>query len=141
MGKQLGLQLQSLEVRKLDDFESAFALATSGHAEALLSIDGPIILSNRDRTVELAAKSRLPAFYRFRDFVDAGGLMCYGPNLPDLYRRAATYVDKILKGTKPADIPVEQPTKFDFVINLKTMKALGLAIPKSILAQATEVVE
>jgi putative ABC transport system substrate-binding protein len=97
--------------------------------------------SKRRRLVDLAAKNRLPALFSFREYVDAGGLMSYGPNLADLFRRAATYVDKILKGAKPGDLPVEQPTKFELVINLKTAKALGLTIPQSVLGRADEVIQ
>jgi putative ABC transport system substrate-binding protein len=97
--------------------------------------------SKRRRLVDLAAKNRLPALFSFREYVDAGGLMSYGPNLADLFRRAATYVDKILKGAKPGDLPVEQPTKFELVINLKTAKALGLTIPQSVLGRADQVIQ
>ena len=139
--RTLGVQLQSLEVRGPDDFESAFAAAIRGRAGALITVEDPLTLVHRARVVDFAAKSRLPAIYGFREFVEAGGLMAYGTHLPDLSRRAATYVDKILKGTKPADLPVEQPTRFEMVINLKTAKALGLTIPQSILIRADQVIQ
>jgi len=100
-----------------------------------------MFLNERRRLVDLATKNRLPTVYSLREYVDAGGLMAYGPNLPDVFRRAATYVDKILKGAKPGDLPVEQPTKFELVINLKTAKALGLTIPQSVLQRADEVIQ
>ena len=114
---------------------------TRARAGALTVLASAMFFSERRRLVDLAAKNRLPAVYPSREFVDAGGLMSYGPNLADLYRRAATYVDKILKGAKPADLPVEQPTKFELVINLKTAKALGLTIPQSVLGRADQVIE
>ena len=125
--RKLGVELQPLEVRGPDDFEAAFAAAQD---EATLRPSSPSmtpsLIAYRTRIVALAASSRLPAMYGFREFPDDGGLMSYGPNFAALFRRAATFVDKILKGAKPADLPVEQPTKFEFVINLKTAKALGL---------------
>ncbi len=136
----LGLQLRPLEVRVPDDFERAFETAIRGRASALIALDDPFIFGERTRIVGLAAKSRLPVMYGFREFVDAGGFMSYGANLSDLFRRAATYVDKILKGAKPADLPVEQPTKFELVINLKTAKALGLTISQSLLQRADQVI-
>ena len=136
----LGVQLQPLEVRGPDDFETAFQAATRVRAGALVVLDDALVFTHRTWIVKLAAKSRLPAIYGFREFVDAGGLMSYAPNLADMYRRAATYVDKILKGAKPADLPVEQPTRFELVINLKTAKALGLTIPQSVLIRADEVI-
>ena len=137
----LRIALQSLEVRGPNDFDNAFLAIKRDHANALSVLQNGTNSTNQKRIFDFAAKSKLPAIYPDGSWVDAGGLMSYGSSTADTFRRAAYYVDKILKGTKPADIPVEQPTKFDFVINLKTMKALGLAIPKSILAQATEVIE
>ena len=137
----LGIQLQSLVVRGPDDFEGALAAATTGRAGALTVVEDPLTITKRKQIVDFAARSRLPAIYGVKEFVDAGGLMSYGVHLGDLWRRAATYVDKILKGAKPADLPVQQPTKFEFVINLKTAKALGLTIPQSVLQRADEVVQ
>jgi len=139
--RTLGVQLQSLEVRGPDDFESAFAAATRGRARALITVEQPLAFIHRARIVDFAAKSRLPAIYPFKEFVDTGGLMSYGAHAADLWRRAATYVDKILKGAKPADLPVEQPTRFELVINMKTAKALGLTIPQSILIRADQVIQ
>jgi putative ABC transport system substrate-binding protein len=137
----LGIQLQILEVRQPSDFDVAFSAITRERAHALLPLGDPLIVSNRTRLVDFAAKNRLPAMYHRTEFVDAGGLMVYGPNYDDLFRRAATFVDKILKGAKPGDLPVEQPTKFELAINLKTAKALGLAIPPSLLARADKIIE
>ena len=114
VGRALGLQFQSVEVRALDEFESAFKTATRTHSQALIVLRNPLIVNNRKRIADLASKSKLPAMYDDREFVDAGGLMSYGADLTDLHRRAAVYVDKILKGAKPADLPVEQPMKFEF---------------------------
>jgi putative ABC transport system substrate-binding protein len=114
---------------------------TRARVGALTVLTSPTFVNERRRLVDLAAKNRLPAVYPLREFVDAGGLMSYGPNGADLLRRAATYVDKILKGTKPADLPVEQPTKFELVINLKTARALGLTIPPSLLGRADEIIQ
>ena len=135
----LGLQLQMLAVRDASDFERVFNEAQ--RASALIQLDDVLFTSHRRQVVGLATKHRLAAMYGFKEFVDAGGLMAYGPDYPDLYRRAATYVDKILRGTKPGELPIEQPTKFEFVINLKTAKALGLTIPPSLLARADQVIE
>jgi len=137
----LALTLQSVEVRRPQEFESAFSAITRWHAEALVTISDAVMVDARREVVRLAAKSRLPAMYARREFVDAGGLMSYGPNFFDIVRRAADYMDKILKGAKPGDLPVEQPTKFELVINLKTAKALGLTIPQSLLLRADQVIE
>jgi putative ABC transport system substrate-binding protein len=139
--RALGVRLQLVEARGPDDFDRAFSDMTRARAGALTVLGSTMFFSERRRLVDLAAKNRLPAVYPWRNFVDVGGLMAYGPNLADLYRRAATYVDKILKGAKPGDLPVEQPTKFEFVINLKTAKALGLTIPQSVLGRADEVIQ
>jgi putative ABC transport system substrate-binding protein len=136
----LGVRLQSVEVRSPADFDRAFSDMTRARAGALIVLPSPIF-SERRHLVDLAAKNRLPAVYTWREYVDAGGLMSYGPDLADMLRRAATYVDKILKGAKPADLPIEQPTKFELVINLKTAKALGLTIPQSLLQRADQVIE
>jgi putative ABC transport system substrate-binding protein len=136
----LGLQLQILQVRGPDEFEGAFAAATTEHADGLIQLSDAMLFQNRARLVDLAAKHRLPAIYEVKGFAEVGGLMSYGPNIPDQYRRAATYVDKILKGAKPADLPVEQPMKFELVINLKTAQALGLTIPPMLLFQADEII-
>ena len=137
----LGVTLQLYEVRDPNEFDGALAAMTKARAGALLVMTDPLTFSQRGQLTALAAKHRLPAMYALREFVDAGGLMAYGPSFPDSYRRAATYVDKILKGAKPADLPVEQPTKFELVINLKTAKTLGLTIPPSLLLRADHVVE
>ena len=139
--RTLRVQTQSLEVRGPDDFERVLPTAISGGAGALVVVEDPLTVSYRMRIVSFASQRRLPAMYGFREFAEAGGLMAFGANLPDLYRRVAIYVDKILKGAQPADLPVEQPTKFDLVINLKTAKALGLTIPPSLLARADQVIE
>ena len=139
--RALGVRLQFVEARGLADFEGALLDMTRARAGALTVLPSPTFLYERRRLVDLAAKNRLPTVFPLRDYVDAGGLMSYGPNLADLYRRAATYVDKILKGAKPGDLPVEQPTEFELVINLKTAKALGLTIPPSLLGRADQVIE
>ncbi|RPH54073.1 MAG: ABC transporter substrate-binding protein [Acidobacteria bacterium] len=139
--RSLRVQVQILEARGPDEFQGAFAAMTRERAGALLVFPDGMFLLHRTRIADLAAKSRLPAMYGVREFVDAGGLVSYAPSLRDNLRRAATYVDKILKGAKPADLPIEQPTKFELVINLKTAKALGLTIPQSLLARADQVIE
>jgi putative ABC transport system substrate-binding protein len=137
--RALGVQLQFVEARGPADIDRAFSDMTRARAGALTLLPSNLFLREHRRLVDLAAKNRLPAVYTLREFVDAGGLMAYGPNLADLSRRAATYVDKILKGAKPADLPIEQPPKFELVINLKTAKTLGLTIPQSVLLRADEV--
>ncbi len=137
--RTLGLQLEPVLVQHPNDFEAAFK-AVRG-ADGLLQPDMPFFNTHRARVVELAARSRMPAIYGFRSMVEAGGLMSYGPDVPDLHRRAAMYADKILKGAKPGDLPVDQPTKFEFVINSRTAKALGLTIPRSLLVRADQVIE
>jgi putative ABC transport system substrate-binding protein len=139
--RSLKLQLQSLEVRGPNDFESAFRAAGKARVGALITIRTPLINDQRKRVADLAVKSRLPAIYDDRVYIDAGGLMSYGTNLEDLHRRAATYVDKILKGAKPADLPVEQPTKFELIINLKAAKQIGLTIPPNVLVRADKVIK
>jgi ABC-type uncharacterized transport system substrate-binding protein len=138
--RSLGLQLQLLEARGPEDFDGAFAAMARDRAGALFVVTDPVFIPHRVRLVGLAARYRLPSIFTQRADVDAGGLMSYGPNFPDMYRRAATYVDKILKGAKPADLPVEQPTTFELVINLRTAKALGLTIPPTLLARADDVI-
>ncbi len=137
----LGLHLQVLEVRDINDLEAALAAAKKGRAGALNVLPSGFFSAHRARIVEAVAKARLPAMYHHSDFVAAGGLMAYAPSFADLFRRAATYVDKILKGAKPADLPVEQPTKFELVINLKTARSLGLTIPQSVLVRADQVIQ
>ena len=137
----LGLQLQLVPAAGPDEFANAFSAMTSERADAFIVLPSPMLFGEYRRIVSLAASSRLPAMYQAREFVDAGGLMSYGANLPDLFRRTATYVDKILKGVKPTDLPVEQPTKFEFVINLKTARELGLTITRDFLLVADEVIE
>jgi len=136
----LGFKIQWLELRSPEDFDSAFAVATRERVDGLFTVAAAFLTANRKRIVDFAAKNKLPAIYHNEDFIEDGGLMSYAPNLLDLYRRAATYVDKILKGTKPADLPVEQPTKFDFVINLKTAKQIGVTIPPNVLVRADKVI-
>jgi len=137
----LGITLQSVAVRSPNDFESAFEAAAKGRADALIEIQDALFNSHRKMIVDLAAKNRLPAIYDRIEFVQAGGVMSYGTNISDLYRRAAIYVDKILKGAKPADLPVEQPVKFDLVINLKAAEQIRLTIPRSVLYQADKVIK
>jgi putative ABC transport system substrate-binding protein len=138
--RPFGLEFATLEIRRTDAIASAFE-ALKGRAEALYVPADPLVNANRVRISTLALGARLPTMFGFREYVEAGGLISYGPNIPHLFRRAADYVDKILRGAKPADLPVEQPTKFDLVINLTTAKALGLDVPPTLLARADEVIE
>ena len=137
--RTLGIQVEVISVRTPNEFGAAFR--TARKAQVLIQLDEVLFTSHRNSLVELAAANRLPVVYGFREHVEAGGLMSYGPSLREMYRRAAVYVDKILKGDKPADLPVEQPTKFELVINLKTAKALGLTIPQTLLLRADQVIE
>ena len=137
----LGIQLHRLDVREPDDYEGAFATAISERAEAMVVFQCYFNVFNLQRVVDLAAKYRLPAIYNMREWVDVGGLMAYGPSFLDMFRRAASYVDRILKGAMPGDLPVEQPMKFDLAINLKTAKALGLTMPPTLLILADEVIK
>ena len=137
----LGIEVQNLGVRTSADLDGAYEVASSGRVDGVVLIRNPLISSNRTRLVELAARSRLPTISGDYTFAGAGGLMSYGPNTVNQARRAAYYVDRILKGTSPADLPVEQPMRFEFVINAKTAQALGLTIPPHVLLQATEVIQ
>ncbi len=137
----VGLTVRSVEVRDARELDVAFEAIIREHPEALLLLVDPLTLSQRSRIVEFAAEQRIPAIYEISDFVDVGGLISYGPSISDQYRRAATYVDKILRGAKPADLPIEQPTKFELVINMRAAKALGIKFPDSILLRADKVVE
>jgi putative ABC transport system substrate-binding protein len=139
--RSLELQLQSVKVRGLNDFENAFRAAGKARAQALITIRTPLINNQRKQVADLAIKSRLPAIYDESAYVEAGGLMSYGTNLADLQRHAAVFVDKILKGRKPADLPVEQPMKFEFIVNLKAAKAINLIIPQSVLFRADQVIK
>jgi putative tryptophan/tyrosine transport system substrate-binding protein len=136
-----GLEAQVLAAQSPDDFTGALAMMTQDGVDALLVQVSPMFFAQRQRLAQLAAQHHFPTLYPWREFVEAGGLMSYGVNLASNLRRAAIYIDRILKGAKPADLPVEQPTKFELVINLKTAKALGLTIPRSLLLQADQVIE
>jgi putative tryptophan/tyrosine transport system substrate-binding protein len=141
--RSLGVQLNVRKVRDANELDSALSAIKKGRADALLVIASPMLndTPNRNRIITFAASNRLPGMYPYSEFVVAGGLLSYGPNLPDLFRRAATHVDKILKGAKPAELPVEAPTKFELVINLKTAKQIGLTIPQSVLYRADKVIK
>jgi len=139
--RSLRIEAYQLDVRRTEDFGRAFELAVSQRADALIVGIDDIVQANMPIVIELTARHRLPAIYSSREYVEAGGLMSFGVNYPDLYRRVAVYVDRIFKGTKPSDLPIEQPTKVEFVINHKTAKALGLGVPPTLLARADEVIE
>jgi putative ABC transport system substrate-binding protein len=139
--RSLSVEIIPAEVRGPDDFQPALQVVVDQRMGALLMIGGSVFVEDSQRIADLVVNTRLPSMFVTREFVEAGGLMSYGPNLPDMYRRAAAYVDKILKGAKPSDLPVEQPTKFELVINLKTAKAIGLTIPFTLLGRADEVIE
>jgi putative ABC transport system substrate-binding protein len=138
--RALGLEVVRLEIRRASDIASSFE-PPKDRADALYVVGDPVFNANRIRINTFALSARLPTVYSFRELVEAGGLMSYGPNIPDLFRRAASYVDKILRGAKPAEIPVEQPIKFDLIINITTAKALGITIPEPFLLRADEVIE
>jgi putative ABC transport system substrate-binding protein len=139
--RSLGVEAQVLDARTVADIERSFDAATRWRADALVVGSDTLVQTNQGLVVRLAAMHRLPAIYTFRDFVDAGGLVSYGVSLPDLYRRAAAYVDRILKGARPDELPVEPPTRFETIINLKTARALGLAVPNTLLSGADEVIQ
>ena len=140
--RSLGLQLQSVEVPRAENFDRAFSAITKERAQALIMAGpNPLGFANRAQIASFAQKNRLPSMYGQREYVDAGGLMSYGPSTADMHRRAATYVDKILKGRKPADLPVEQPMKFEFIINLKTAQQIGLTVPPNVLVRADTVIK
>jgi putative ABC transport system substrate-binding protein len=137
----LGLELTSAPIRNADEFEGTFAAVLQRRPNAALVTGDPLLRRHQNRIIDFVAKNRLPAMYQEKEWVAAGGLLSYGPSLPDLFRRGASYVHRILEGAKPADLPIEQPTRFELVINLKTAKALGLTIPSGVLASADEVIE
>jgi putative ABC transport system substrate-binding protein len=140
VAKAAGVKLQAIELRSSNEFESAFKTAAKERAEVILVLQNALTTTGRKPIADLAIRNRLPSFWADSGLMDAGGLMSYGPNVADLFRRAATYVDKILKGAKPTDLPVEQPTKFEFIVNLKTAKQIGLTIPPNVLARADKVI-
>jgi putative ABC transport system substrate-binding protein len=139
--RSLGIEPQLIDVRKLEDLERAFEKAVARRADALVVANDTVTSANRRQLAELAAKHRLPAMFASREFVEVGGLAAYAVSYPDLYRRAATFIDKIFKGAKPTDLPVEQPTKFELIVNLKTAKTIGIELPTAILLRADEVIE
>ena len=139
--QQLGVQLHSLEVSTINNFDKAFEDATKARAGALVVMPAPLFAGNFKRIADLAAKARLPSIFQFSEFADAGGLLAYGPDRSDMFRRAATYVDRILKGAKPGDLPMERPTKFELVLNMRTAKTLRITVPSAILLRVTRVIE
>jgi putative ABC transport system substrate-binding protein len=139
--RRINIELLSLEVKTFDEFNGAFIKATDAKVGAIYVLPAPIFVENEKRIADFAAKSRIPSVFHLPEFVRLGGLMAYGPDRADLFRRATTYVDKILKGANPGDLPVEQPTKFELVINLKTAKAIGVTVPPALLTRADEVIE
>jgi len=141
VAKALGLKLQIIEVQGVNEFNKSLSTFTNPKGAALIELPNPLFHANSKRIVAFAVKNRLPTIFHSKDFVEAGGLMAYGADFVDLYRRAAIYVDKILKGTKPADLPVEQPIKFEFIINLKAAKQIGLTIPPNVLVRADRVIK
>ncbi len=139
--KRTGIQLTSLEVRKPDDFDKAFQEIIRAHVDALATMPHPVFATNLERIAKFAAGNRLPSVFHLQEYAEAGGLMAYGPNRTEMFRRAAAYVDKILKGAKPANLPIEQPTKFNLVVNLRTARAIGLAIPQSVRLRVDRLIE
>ena len=141
VARSLAVQIQALEMKSSKDLDGAFEMANKGHARALIVLSNPLTLASRALIGEIAVKRRLPTMYLYRAHVEAGGLISYGPDLPDMFRRCGVHVGRILGGAKAGELPLERPTKFEFVINLKTAKALGLTIPPSLLARADQVIE
>jgi len=142
VARRLKLDIRSIEVRRMEDLDGALTVLTQERVNALiLAAFNPVLFANRSKVAGFVAQTRLPAIYAQKEYIDAGGFMAYGPSVSDLYRRAVGYVAKILRGAKPADLPVERPTKFELVINLKTAKSLGLTIPQSLLVRADEVIQ
>src|SRR5262245_50918070 len=139
--RTLGVSIEVLEVRSPDDFDHAFSTISQSRCDALIALQDGVTLKNRSRIIEFAEKNRLPGMYQIREFVESGGLMSYGLDYCQHFRRAAAYVDKVLKGVRPADLPVELPTTFELIVNLKTAKAIGLTIPESFLLRADKVIE
>jgi putative ABC transport system substrate-binding protein len=140
-GQRTGIAVLEVEARGRDEIERAFAALTKARAQGLIVLPNPVTLTHRTQIVELAAKNRLPAMYPWLEFTESGGLMAYSTNRTEMYRRSATFVAKIFQGAKPADLPVEQPTKFELVINMRTARALGLTIPRALLLQADQIIE